>query len=211
MDYFFHTSHRDLLDPKTLLGAAVWAAVFPAAAVAFGIGVRGAAQGIRHRDGGGAFPGLHGAARRRPAQGDRSQRCYGGHGDPARRSGHAARILKRSRVPSICAPPLGGCANGEIARVSNRPPRPTCARFFVRHAWYLGGGTGRPRSLSPGQEHQVFRWINGRDPRQYGLDFGLWTRRIVALLIKRKFGVRLGVTAVGALLAKLGLTPQRPL
>jgi len=36
--------------------------------------------------------------------------------------------------------------------------------------------TGRPRSLTPRQEQQVFRWINGRDPRQYGLDFGLWTR-----------------------------------
>lgn len=72
-------------------------------------------------------------------------------------------------------------------------------------------GTGRPRRLTPAQERQVFRWINGRDPRQYGLDFGLWTRRIVALLIKRKFGIRLGVTAVGALLAKLGLTPQKPL
>ena len=71
--------------------------------------------------------------------------------------------------------------------------------------------TGRPRTLTPAQERQVFRWVNGRDPRQYGLDFGLWTRRIVALLIERKFGVRLGVTAVGALLAKLGLTPQKPL
>ena len=57
----------------------------------------------------------------------------------------------------------------------------------------------------------MFRWVNGRDPRQYGLDFGLWTRRIVALLIEQKFEVRLGVTAVGALLAKLGLTPQKPL
>lgn len=72
-------------------------------------------------------------------------------------------------------------------------------------------GTGRPRSLSSAQERQVFRWINGRDPRQYRLEFGLWTRRIVALLIERKFGIRLGVTAVGALLAKLGLTPQKPL
>src|SRR4051794_11851751 len=32
--------------------------------------------------------------------------------------------------------------------------------------------TGRPRTLTPRQERQVFRWINGRDPRQYGLDFG---------------------------------------
>ena len=57
----------------------------------------------------------------------------------------------------------------------------------------------------------MFRWINGRDPRQYGLDFGLWTRSLVANLIERKFHVRLGVTAVGELLAKLGLTPQKPL
>ena len=71
--------------------------------------------------------------------------------------------------------------------------------------------TGRPRTLTPAQERQVFGWVNGRDPRQYGVDFGLWTRRIVALLMERKFGVRLGVTAVGALLAKLGLTPQKPL
>jgi len=72
-------------------------------------------------------------------------------------------------------------------------------------------GTGRPRTLSAAQERQIFRWINGRDPRQYGLDFGLWTRAIVVTLIEQKFGVRLGVTAVGALLAKLGLTPQKPL
>lgn len=70
---------------------------------------------------------------------------------------------------------------------------------------------GRARTLTPVQERQVFRWVNGRDPRQYGLDFGLWTRAVVAELIAEKFGIRLGVTAVGALLAKLGLTPQKPL
>ena len=52
---------------------------------------------------------------------------------------------------------------------------------------------------------------NGRDPRQYGLDFGLWTRTVVVDLIERKFGIRLGQTAVGTLLARLGLTPQKPL
>jgi len=70
---------------------------------------------------------------------------------------------------------------------------------------------GRPRSLTVGQEQRVFRWINGNDPRQYGLDFGLWTRKLVADLIERKFGIRLGLTAVGELLAKLNLTPQKPL
>ena len=72
-------------------------------------------------------------------------------------------------------------------------------------------GTGRPRSLTPAQEKQVFRWVNGRDPRQYGLDFGLWTRKVVVELVGKKFGVTLGLTAVGKLLAKLGLTPQKPL
>ena len=71
--------------------------------------------------------------------------------------------------------------------------------------------TGRPRTLSAAQERQVFRWVNGHDPRQYGLDFGLWTRAVVAELIAQKFGVTIGVSAVGELLAKLGLTPQKPL
>ena len=71
--------------------------------------------------------------------------------------------------------------------------------------------TGRPSKLTAAQQAQVFRWINGKDPRQYGLDFGLWTRQIAATLIEQKFGVRLGVTAVGRVLARLGLTPQKPL
>ena len=43
------------------------------------------------------------------------------------------------------------------------------------------------------------------------MDFGLWTRSVVASLIEEKFKVRLGLTAVGELLARLGLTPQKPL
>jgi len=70
---------------------------------------------------------------------------------------------------------------------------------------------GRPPSLSPRQKLQVRRWISGKDPRQYGFDFGLWTRRIIGELIAKKFGVRLGVTAVGRLLHELDLTPQKPL
>ena len=52
--------------------------------------------------------------------------------------------------------------------------------------------TGRPSKLTPAQRAQVFRWINGKDPRQYGLDFGLWTRQIAATLIEQKFGVQPG-------------------
>src|SRR6201998_4752514 len=72
-------------------------------------------------------------------------------------------------------------------------------------------GTGRPRRLTTKQEQQLFRWINGKDPRQHGFDFCLWTRLVVCKLIAEKFGANLGFTAVGKLLAKLGLTPQKPL
>jgi transposase len=53
--------------------------------------------------------------------------------------------------------------------------------------------TGRPRTVSPRQEQQVFRWINGRDPRQYGFDFGLWTRSVVVDVIDHKFGALLSL------------------
>lgn len=72
-------------------------------------------------------------------------------------------------------------------------------------------GTGRPRKLTAGQERQVFRWVNGKNPMQYGFDFGLWTRQIVRELIEKKFEVVLSLASVGALLARLGLTVQKPL
>jgi len=70
---------------------------------------------------------------------------------------------------------------------------------------------GPEPKLSDQQRKQVKRWIVGRDPRQYGFDYGLWTRRIVQSLIEQKFGLRLGLTAVGRLLANLEITPQKPL
>ncbi len=49
----------------------------------------------------------------------------------------------------------------------------------------------------------MFRWINGKDPRQYGFDFGLWTRQIVAALNVERFGIELSLASVGKLLASL--------
>lgn len=72
-------------------------------------------------------------------------------------------------------------------------------------------GTGRPDKLTKAQKQQVFRWINGKDPRQYSFDFGLWTRKIVSVLIKKKFKINISVVSVGRLLAELGITPQKPL
>jgi transposase len=72
-------------------------------------------------------------------------------------------------------------------------------------------GTGRPRKLTPAQEQQVLRWINGKNPQQYGFDFGLWTRNLVRELVQAKYGVTLSLASIGAMLARLNLTPQKPL
>lgn len=71
--------------------------------------------------------------------------------------------------------------------------------------------TGRPRTLTGKQERQIFHWVNGKNPMHYGFDFGLWTRQIVRELVQQKFGVTLSLASIGALLARLGLTPQKPL
>jgi transposase len=65
--------------------------------------------------------------------------------------------------------------------------------------------------LTDQQKQRVKRWILGKDPRQYGFDFGLWTRRIVQQLIQEKMKVELCLTSVGKLLASLNITPQKPL
>ncbi len=63
---------------------------------------------------------------------------------------------------------------------------------------------GPEPKLTEKQRLQVKKWILGKDPRQYGFDFGLWSRRIVRALIEDKMGIDLGLTAVGRLLASLG-------
>ena len=70
---------------------------------------------------------------------------------------------------------------------------------------------GPTPKLDERQRSRVRRWIVGKDPRQYGFDFGLWTRKIVQRMIGEKMGVNLSIGAVGALLASLELTPQKPL
>ena len=72
-------------------------------------------------------------------------------------------------------------------------------------------GSGRPRKLTAGQERKVLGWVNGKDPRQYGFDFGLWTRAMVGRLVEKKFAIHLSLASVGQLLGRLGLTPQKPL
>ena len=87
-------------------------------------------------------------------------------------------------------------------------------RDFKKHGWDALAESiseGPPTKFTAAQQQRVKRWILGKDPRQYGFDFGLWTRRIVQQLILEKLRVELCLTSVGKLLARLDITPQKPL
>jgi transposase len=69
---------------------------------------------------------------------------------------------------------------------------------------------GRPSKLSEDQVRRLYTTLLGKDPRQLGFDFALWTRWMVQELIRRLFEVDLTEQSVGRLLRRLGMSPQRP-
>jgi transposase len=67
------------------------------------------------------------------------------------------------------------------------------------------------KKLKGWQAAQVVWALTDKCPDQLKLPFVLWTRGSVRDFIKRRFGVRLGLTAVGRYLKRWGFTPQKPL
>ena len=114
------------------------------------------------------------------------------------------RVVEDGEAPSVVMESLG------FSRTAIYP----WLRKFEQEGWDAlveRIAAGPEPKLTEKQRQQVKRWILGKDPRQYGFDFGLWSRRIVQALIKERMRVGLGLTAVGRLLASLDITPQKPL
>ncbi len=114
------------------------------------------------------------------------------------------RVVEDGEAPSVVMESLG------FSRTAIYP----WLRKFEQEGWDAlveRIAAGPEPKLTEKQRQQVKRWILGKDPRQYGFDFGLWSRRIVQALIKERMRVELGLTAVGRLLASLEITPQKPL
>jgi transposase len=70
---------------------------------------------------------------------------------------------------------------------------------------------GRPPKITPSQIKWIYRTVTGKNPLQLKFEFALWTREMIRVLIKQRYGISMSVVSVGRLLAKLGLTCQRPL
>lgn len=114
------------------------------------------------------------------------------------------RVVEDAEAPSAVMDSMGLC------RTTIYP----WLRKFEEEGWEALAekiAAGPEPKLSEKQRHQVKRWVVGKDPRQYGFEFGLWTRQIVAELIAKRMSVTLCLTAVGKLLAQLDITPQKPL
>ena len=70
---------------------------------------------------------------------------------------------------------------------------------------------GRPRKITGPQMKWIYKTVTLKNPLQLKFEFALWTRGMIRVLIKEKFGIQLSLASVGRLLAQLGLTCQKPL
>jgi len=74
-----------------------------------------------------------------------------------------------------------------------------------------GRRAGSCRTLSPEQERRIRKLIEDHRPEQLKMDFALWTRAAVRLLILRECGIDMPIRSVSEYLTRWGFTPQKPI
>src|SRR5436305_11129519 len=97
--------------------------------------------------------------------------------------------------------------------------RETISRWWTAYAQdgmeaLPGDRTGRPvgsgRTLNEGQAAYLRTILNEKTPEDVGIASPLWTRRAVAELIRKEYGIDMPVRTVGEYLRRWGYTPKVP-
>lgn len=130
------------------------------------------------------------------------------------------RKLSRKRLEEVRLEVVRRVKSGErpthVAKAMGLTPN----RVFEYLARYRQGGEqslrrkkapGRPPKLKGTQIRWLYKTITTKNPLQLQFSFALWSRGMIKTLIFRKFRVKMSLPAVGRMLAKLGLSCQKPL
>jgi transposase len=133
--------------------------------------------------------------------------------DDARRLDHATLEAMRERA-------VRSVQNGESPELVARVIGVDRSAIYGWLAKYRRGGWGalkakplfgRPPKLDGKKLKWIYDTVTQKNPLQLKFAFALWTREMVATLIKDKFSISLSLVSVGRLLAQLGITCQKPL
>src|ERR1700751_204045 len=131
-----------------------------------------------------------------------------------------ARNLDHATLEAMRERAVRNVQNGESPEIVARIIGVNRSTMYGWLAQYRRGGWralkakplfGRPRKLDGKKLKWIYDTVTQKDPLQLKFAFALWTREMVAKLIKDRFNISLSVVSVGRLLAQLGITCQRPL
>lgn len=131
-----------------------------------------------------------------------------------------ARSLDHATLEAMRERAVRSVQNGESPEVVARIIGVNRSTMYGWLAQYRKGGWGalkakplfgRPPKLDGRKLKWIYDTVREKNPLQLKFAFALWTREIVAKLIKDKFNISLSLASVGRLLAQLGISCQKPL